>query len=97
MARDECEARLRDLTARGWTTELFAEFCARPDPKGVPEITTDVVVANWPGAKTVRGRPHAGTRTRFVPDRIAGRGSCGSRSARESAAEALTAGAGRDR
>jgi hypothetical protein len=56
MARAERETRLQDLTARGWTTELFAEFWAKPDLSWVPGIITDDVVGYWPGNRTVRGK-----------------------------------------
>jgi SnoaL-like domain len=56
VATLEREARLEELFAAGWTTELFAEFWAAPDLKWIPSIITDDVVGYWPGARTVRGK-----------------------------------------
>ena len=56
MVTREREARLEELFAAGWTTELFAEFWAAPDLKYIPSIITDDVVGYWPGGKTVRGK-----------------------------------------
>jgi ketosteroid isomerase-like protein len=56
MATSEREARLEDLFAAGWTTDLFAEFWEAPDLKLMPSIITDDVVGYWPGGKTVRGK-----------------------------------------
>jgi hypothetical protein len=56
VVTQEREARLAELTAAGWTTELFAEFWRAPDLKWVPSIITDDVVGYWPGARTVRGK-----------------------------------------
>jgi SnoaL-like domain len=55
MATPEREARLKELFAAGWTTELFAEFWAAPDLTYIPSIITDDVVGYWPGGRTVRG------------------------------------------
>jgi ketosteroid isomerase-like protein len=55
ISTPEREARLQELFAAGWTTELFAEFWAAPDLKWVPSIITDDVVGYWPGGRTVRG------------------------------------------
>jgi ketosteroid isomerase-like protein len=52
----EREARLEELFAAGWTTELFAEVWAAPDLKYIPSIITDDVVGYWPGGRTVRGK-----------------------------------------
>jgi ketosteroid isomerase-like protein len=52
----EREARLEELFAAGWTTELFAQFWAAPDLKYIPSIITDDVVGYWPGGRTVRGK-----------------------------------------
>ena len=52
----ESEARLEELFAAGWTTELFAQFWAAPDLKYIPSIITDDVVGYWPGGMTVRGK-----------------------------------------
>jgi ketosteroid isomerase-like protein len=52
----EREARLEELFAAGWTTELFAEFWVAPDLKRVPSIITDDVVGYWPGGRTVHGK-----------------------------------------
>jgi ketosteroid isomerase-like protein len=52
----EGEARLKELFAAGWTTELFAEFWAAPDLNWIPPIITDDVVGYWPGGRTVRGK-----------------------------------------
>jgi hypothetical protein len=49
------EARLEELFAAGWTTDLFAEFWAAPELKYIPSIITDDVVGYWPGGRTVRG------------------------------------------
>jgi ketosteroid isomerase-like protein len=56
MATVEREARLRELFAAGWTTELFAEFWKAPDLSHIPSIITDDVVGYWPGGRVVRGR-----------------------------------------
>jgi ketosteroid isomerase-like protein len=56
VVTQEREARLAELTAAGWTTELFAEFWRAPDLKWVPTIITDDVVGYWPGGRTVRGK-----------------------------------------
>jgi ketosteroid isomerase-like protein len=56
VVTQEREARLAELTAAGWTTELFAEFWRAPDLKWVPSIITDDVVGYRPGARTVRGK-----------------------------------------
>jgi ketosteroid isomerase-like protein len=56
VVTQEREARLAELTAAGWTTELFAEFWRAPDLKWVPSIITDDVVGYWPGARTVLGK-----------------------------------------
>jgi len=56
VATREREARLEELFAAGWTTELFAEFWKAPDLRLVTSIITDDVVGYWPGARTVRGR-----------------------------------------
>jgi ketosteroid isomerase-like protein len=55
VATREREARLEELFAAGWTTDLFAEFWAAPDLKYIPSIITDDVVGYWPGGRTVRG------------------------------------------
>jgi ketosteroid isomerase-like protein len=52
----EREARLHELFAAGWTTELFAEFWAAPDLKLIPPIITDDVVGYWPGGRAVHGK-----------------------------------------
>jgi ketosteroid isomerase-like protein len=52
----EREARLKELFAAGWTTELFAEFWAATDLNWIPSIITDDVVGYWPGGRTVHGR-----------------------------------------
>jgi hypothetical protein len=44
VATREREARLEELFAAGWTTDLFAEFWAAPDLKYIPTIITDDVV-----------------------------------------------------
>lgn len=49
------DARLRRMTAQGWTPALFAEFWAAPDPVYLRDMVTDDVVGHWPGAGTVRG------------------------------------------
>jgi ketosteroid isomerase-like protein len=56
VATREREARLQDLFAAGWTTELFAEFWQAPDLNRIPSIITDDVVGYWPGGRIVRGR-----------------------------------------
>jgi ketosteroid isomerase-like protein len=56
MATREREARLEELFAAGWTTDLFAEFWAAPDLTQIPSILTDDVVGYWPGGRTVRGK-----------------------------------------
>jgi hypothetical protein len=56
VATREREARLKELSAAGWTTELFAEFWKEPDLTFVPSIITDDVVGYWPGGRTVRGK-----------------------------------------
>jgi hypothetical protein len=55
VATSAREAGLEELFARGWTTELFAEFWAAPDLRYIPSIITDDVVGYWPGGRTVRG------------------------------------------
>jgi SnoaL-like domain len=55
MATREREARLEELFAAGWTTDLFAEFWATPDLRYIPSIITNDVVGYWPGGRTVRG------------------------------------------
>jgi hypothetical protein len=55
MVALERQARLEELFAAGWTTDLFAEFWAAPDLKYIPSIITDDIVGYWPGGKTVRG------------------------------------------
>jgi hypothetical protein len=56
VVTQERETRLAELTAAGWTTELFAEFWRAPDLKWFPSIITDDVVGYWPGGRTVRGK-----------------------------------------
>jgi hypothetical protein len=56
ISTSEREARLQELFAAGWTTELFAEFWAAPDLTLMPPIITDDVVGYWPGGRTVRGK-----------------------------------------
>jgi ketosteroid isomerase-like protein len=56
VVTQERETRLTELTAAGWTTELFAEFWQAPDLKWVPSIITDDIVGYWPGGRTVRGK-----------------------------------------
>jgi SnoaL-like domain len=56
VAISEREARLEELFAAGWTTELFSEFWAAPDLRWIPSIITDDVVGYWPGGRIVRGR-----------------------------------------
>jgi hypothetical protein len=56
VAISEREARLEELFAADWTTELFSEFWAAPDLKWIPSIITDDVVGYWPGGRIVRGR-----------------------------------------
>jgi SnoaL-like domain len=55
MATPEREARLKELFAAGWTTDLFAEFWAAPDLTYIPSIITEDVVGYWPGGRVVRG------------------------------------------
>jgi hypothetical protein len=55
VATRERKARLQELFAAGWTTDLFAEFWAEPDLTYLPSIITDDVVGYWPGGRTVRG------------------------------------------
>jgi hypothetical protein len=55
VATRQREARLEELFAAGWTTDLFAEFWAAPDLTYIPSIITDDVVGYWPGGRTVRG------------------------------------------
>jgi ketosteroid isomerase-like protein len=55
MATPEREARLKELFAAGWTTDLFAEFWAAPDLTYIPSIITEDAVGYWPGGRTVRG------------------------------------------
>ena len=55
VTTDERKARLQELFAAGWTTDLFAEFWAEPDLTYIPSIITDDVVGYWPGGRTVRG------------------------------------------
>ena len=51
--RDE---RIRALTARGWSPELFAEFWAAPDAKYLPPMCAPDIVGHWPGVdRPVRG------------------------------------------
>ena len=52
----ERQARLEQLFAAGWTTDLFKEFWAAPDLTLIPSIITDDVVGYWPGGRTVRGK-----------------------------------------
>jgi ketosteroid isomerase-like protein len=56
VAISEREARLEELFAAGWTTELFSEFWAAPDLKWIPSIITDDVVGYWPDGRIARGR-----------------------------------------
>jgi hypothetical protein len=56
VATAEREARLEELFAAGWTTELFAEFWPAPDLRYIPSIIIDDVVGYWPGGRTVRGK-----------------------------------------
>jgi ketosteroid isomerase-like protein len=56
VATREREARLDELFAAGWTTELFAEFWTAPDLKRIPSIITEDVIGYWPGGRTVRGQ-----------------------------------------
>jgi ketosteroid isomerase-like protein len=56
VATREREARLDELFAAGWTTDLFAEFWRAPDLRYIPSIITDDVVGYWPGGRTVRGK-----------------------------------------
>jgi dihydrofolate reductase len=56
VAISEREARLEELFAAGWTTELFSEFWAASDLKWIPSLITDDVVAYWPGGRIVRGK-----------------------------------------
>jgi hypothetical protein len=56
VATREREARLEELLAAGWTTDLFAQFSAAPDLKYIPSIITHDVVGYWPGGRTVRGK-----------------------------------------
>jgi ketosteroid isomerase-like protein len=56
MAAPERKARLEELAAAGWTTELFAEFWAAPDLELIPFLITEDVVGHWPGGRTVRGK-----------------------------------------
>src|SRR5262249_27388522 len=56
VATSEREARLQELFAAGWTTELFAEFWKAPDLKWIPSIITEDIVGYWPGQRTVRGK-----------------------------------------
>jgi hypothetical protein len=56
VATAEREARLEELFAAGWTTELFAEFWAAPDLRYIPSIITDDVVGYWPGGRTLAAR-----------------------------------------
>ena len=55
MTAPDRQARLQQLFAAGWTTDLFAEFWAKPDLALIPPIITDDVVGYWPGDRTVRG------------------------------------------
>src|SRR5215467_7571091 len=55
MTAPDRQARLQQLFAAGWTTDLFAEFWAKPDLALIPSIITDDVVGYWPGGRTVRG------------------------------------------
>jgi SnoaL-like domain len=52
----ECQGRLEELFAAGWTTELFAEFWKAPELEYVSSIITEDVVGYWPGGRTVRGK-----------------------------------------
>jgi ketosteroid isomerase-like protein len=56
VATRDRDARLKELLATGWTTELFAEFWKEPDLRLVPSIITDDVVGYWPGGRSVRGK-----------------------------------------
>jgi ketosteroid isomerase-like protein len=56
VATRERQARLEELSAAGWTTDLFAEFWTAPDLNWVPSIITEDVVGYWPGGRTVRGK-----------------------------------------
>jgi hypothetical protein len=56
VVTQERETRLAELTAAGWTTDLFAEFWQAPDLKWIPSIITYDVVGYWPGGRTVRGK-----------------------------------------
>jgi len=56
VAIREREARLEELFAAGWTTDLFAEFWEAPDLKWVPSIISDDVVGYWPSGRTARGK-----------------------------------------
>jgi hypothetical protein len=50
------DARIRTLTAQGWSPELFAEFWAAPDPKYLAPMCAPDIVGHWPGAdEPVRG------------------------------------------
>jgi ketosteroid isomerase-like protein len=55
MTAPERQARLVQLFAAGWTTDLFAEFWAKPDLTLIRSIITDDIVGFWPGGRTVRG------------------------------------------
>jgi hypothetical protein len=54
MTATDRAARLERLFAASWTTDLFAEFWAKPDLTPIPSIITDDV-GYWPGGRTVRG------------------------------------------
>jgi ketosteroid isomerase-like protein len=56
MTPPDRQARLQQLFAAGWTTDLFAEFWAKPDLALIPSIITDDVVGYWPAGRTVRGK-----------------------------------------
>ena len=68
MTAPDRQARLQQLFASGWTTDLFAEFWAKPDLALIPPIITDDVVGYWPGDRTVRG---AGEYMRALGDLLA--------------------------